>query len=99
MRSADDEINIILDLACEFSKAIEKYNLPDDVSLLVAEIVAHCASVIKVTADDYNDVEKSLLLSADTIERLANKIRTLEDENKELKIFVEAAKKFPGFQC
>jgi hypothetical protein len=89
----------MLDLAKEFHELCTEYNVPEPVCKIVADMMGKAAKIIEADSETLKQVENCVMKSVEAVEKMALELNIARQENEELKIFLEAVKKFPAFQC
>ena len=89
----------MLELAKEFHDLCIEYSVPEPVCVVVADMMAKAAKIIESDSQTLQEVENCVMKSVEAVEKIAMELEATRQENEQLKIFVAAVKKFPGFQC
>jgi hypothetical protein len=100
-KDINEEIQELNDLILYFNVLIasSKEPIPPDVVSVVVNIFSKTANIMNhclcINKENNEQLDESLQMCLS----LADQVRALGDENEELRKFVDAAKKFPGFNC
>jgi hypothetical protein len=94
-----DKITVLTDLVLEFYERLGEYKIPEELVLNIADIINGVTDICAEFLIQNKNQELAISDFKQTNDELAGYINQLLEKNIELEKFVEAAKKFPGFQC
>jgi hypothetical protein len=94
-----DDFEEMLDLAKEFHELCIEYNVPEPVCEVVGNMMSKAAKIIELDNEALKEAENCVLNSVNAVEKFATELNAVRQENEQLKIFIEAIKNFPSFQC
>jgi hypothetical protein len=93
------DLNEISELILELGDFLKEYELPVPLCQNIASLMERVAVLLFNVCEDNKRLHDQSIQYSKLIDELNYYYSELSEENEVLKKFVEAVKKFPGFQC
>jgi hypothetical protein len=78
---------------------IDKYQLSEEVSLSVSDMIFNFSEVIHLAVSQRAEYKKQIEECVILLNQVTDQLEVLTTKNKQLQQFVDVVKKFPQFNC